>query len=97
MGHRFKQMKLHLGPAGDVLKVLQRPWDFIFLDADKRGLLDYYELLVPQRGQRVAQLSSGVAMADKRDLELVNEFRRLRALSKPGKESLKDLVEEGRR
>ena len=45
---RFEQMKLHLGPAGDVLKVLQRPWDFIFLDADKRGLLDYYELLVPQ-------------------------------------------------
>jgi predicted O-methyltransferase YrrM len=45
---RFKQMKLHLGPAGDVLKVLQRPWDFVFLDADKRGLLDYYELLVPQ-------------------------------------------------
>lgn len=52
---------------------------------------------ITRRGQRVAQLSSGVAMADKRDLELVNEFRRLRALSKPGKESLKDLVEEGRR
>ncbi|HCP40407.1 MAG TPA: methyltransferase [Cryomorphaceae bacterium] len=44
---RFEQMNLHLGRAGDVLKTLQRPWDFIFLDADKRGLLEYYELLIP--------------------------------------------------
>lgn len=48
MNPRFDQMNLHIGPAGAVLKALQRPWDFIFLDADKRGLMEYYELLVPQ-------------------------------------------------
>ncbi len=44
---KFNQMNLHIGPASKVLKAVQRPWDLIFLDADKAGLLDYYELLVP--------------------------------------------------
>lgn len=45
---RFEQMNLHIGPAAEVLRDLKRPWDLIFLDADKRGLMTYYELLVPQ-------------------------------------------------
>lgn len=52
---------------------------------------------ITRHGKRVAQLSSGVDVDDQGDLELVDEFRRIRSLSKPGKESLKDLIEEGRR
>jgi predicted O-methyltransferase YrrM len=40
-------MHLHLGPAETKLREVQKPWDFIFLDADKKGLLDYYETLIP--------------------------------------------------
>ena len=43
----FDQMHLHIGPAKDVLSTLHRPWDLIFLDADKKGLLTYYEQLIP--------------------------------------------------
>ncbi|MAZ97488.1 class I SAM-dependent methyltransferase [Schleiferiaceae bacterium] len=44
---KFAQMNLHIGPAEKKLKEVQRPWDFIFLDADKKGLLEYYETLIP--------------------------------------------------
>jgi len=52
---------------------------------------------ITRRGKRVAQLSSGVAQEKQSDSELLGEFRRVRSLSKPGQESLKDLIEEGRR
>lgn len=42
-----EQMNLHIGPAADILEELQRPWDLVFLDADKKGLLTYYEQLIP--------------------------------------------------
>ena len=44
---KFDQMHLHIGAASKVLESLKKPWDFIFLDADKAGLLTYYELLLP--------------------------------------------------
>ena len=44
---KFDQMHLHIGPAAQVLDTLQRPWDLIFLDADKAGLITYYEQLIP--------------------------------------------------
>ena len=44
---KSNQMHLHLGPAETKLREVQKPWDFIFLDADKKGLLDYYETLIP--------------------------------------------------
>ena len=42
------QMHLHVGPAAEVLESLHRPWDLIFLDADKINLIHYYEQLLPQ-------------------------------------------------
>jgi len=42
------QMYLHLGTAVEVLETLHRPWDLIFLDADKINLVNYYEQLLPQ-------------------------------------------------
>ena len=42
------QMNLHIGTAVEVLEILHRPWDLIFLDADKINLVNYYEQLLPQ-------------------------------------------------
>jgi predicted O-methyltransferase YrrM len=39
---------LHTGNALELLEEIDRPWDLIFLDADKTGYLGYYELLVPK-------------------------------------------------
>ncbi|MEY2964089.1 MAG: hypothetical protein RL754_1350 [Bacteroidota bacterium] len=44
---RNAQMTLHIGPAGEVLPTLERPWDLVFLDADKANLQTYYEILIP--------------------------------------------------
>lgn len=52
---------------------------------------------ITKRGRRVALLSSGVEGGAKTDADLVAVFRKIRARSKSGKESLKSLIEEGRR
>ena len=52
---------------------------------------------ITRRGRRVAQLSSGVSVGDKQAPGLVEEFRRIRMLSKAGGGSIKDLIEEGRK
>jgi len=45
---KVNQMHLHIGSAAEVLESLQRPWDLIFLDADKINLIHYYEQLLPK-------------------------------------------------
>jgi len=39
---------LHTGNALELLEKIDKPWDLIFLDADKTGYLAYYEKLVPK-------------------------------------------------
>lgn len=39
---------LHLGNAMSILPTLIEEWDIIFIDADKTGYIDYYELTLPQ-------------------------------------------------
>jgi predicted O-methyltransferase YrrM len=39
---------LHTGNALELLEEIDRPWDLIFLDADKTGYLAYYEAMVPK-------------------------------------------------
>lgn len=39
---------LHTGNALEVLANLDKPWDLIFIDADKTGYADYYRLLLPK-------------------------------------------------
>lgn len=55
---RGKDMQLHIGPAAEVLERLHKPWDLVFLDADKAGLQTYYEQLIPQ------MLSGGIMLID---------------------------------
>jgi predicted O-methyltransferase YrrM len=38
---------LHFGDARAVIPTLQQQWDLVFIDADKTGYIDYYELTLP--------------------------------------------------
>jgi caffeoyl-CoA O-methyltransferase len=39
---------LHTGNALELLETLNKPWDLVFIDADKTGYADYYKALVPK-------------------------------------------------
>ena len=41
------KIKLHVGDAKEILKKLSEPWDLVFIDADKPGYIEYYELTLP--------------------------------------------------
>lgn len=38
---------LHVGNAKDIIPGLNEKWDIVFIDADKTGYIDYYELILP--------------------------------------------------
>jgi caffeoyl-CoA O-methyltransferase len=40
------------GPALETIKSLDGPFDFVFIDADKGGYLDYYEATLPLLAER---------------------------------------------
>lgn len=42
------QIILHTGNAKEIIPALNEPWDLVFIDADKTGYIDYYELTLPQ-------------------------------------------------
>lgn len=39
---------LHVGNAREIIPTLQEEWDLVFIDADKTGYIDYYELVLPR-------------------------------------------------
>ena len=39
---------VHVGPALESVQRLEGPWDFVFIDADKEGYVDYYEAVLPK-------------------------------------------------
>ncbi len=41
------QLKLHVGNAKEIIPTLSETWDIAFIDADKTGYIDYYELILP--------------------------------------------------
>jgi caffeoyl-CoA O-methyltransferase len=58
------RIRLHVGPALETIRTLHGAFDFVFIDADKDGYVDYYEAVLPrlaERGLIVADntLSSG--------------------------------------
>ncbi len=42
------KIELHIGNAMALIPTLTEQWDLIFIDADKTGYIDYYELTLPQ-------------------------------------------------
>jgi predicted O-methyltransferase YrrM len=43
-----KKIILHNGEALELLNRINKPWDLVFLDADKTGYIAYYDALVPR-------------------------------------------------
>lgn len=42
------QIHLMVGPAATIIPQLPFTWDLVFIDADKTGYIEYYELVVPR-------------------------------------------------
>ena len=42
-----KKIYLHLGNALNIIPTLPYQWDLVFIDADKTGYIDYYEMVLP--------------------------------------------------
>src|SRR4030095_5905126 len=39
---------LHTGNALELLDIIDKPWDLVFIDADKTGYAEYYQALIPK-------------------------------------------------
>ena len=46
------KITLHVGPALETLETLDGEFDFVFIDADKEGYVDYYEAVLPRLAER---------------------------------------------
>jgi caffeoyl-CoA O-methyltransferase len=46
------KITLHVGPALETLEQLEGTFDFVFIDADKEGYVDYYEAVLPKLAPR---------------------------------------------
>ena len=72
------KITLHVGPALDTIGRLEGMFDFVFIDADKSGYVDYYEAVLPrlsERGLIVADntLASGEVIDGTPDVARFNE------------------------
>jgi len=47
-----RQITVHVGPAGESIAALPGNFDFVFMDADKTGYIDYYEAVLPRLTER---------------------------------------------
>jgi caffeoyl-CoA O-methyltransferase len=46
------RITLHIGPALETIAALEGDFDFVFIDADKEGYVDYYEAVLPRLAAR---------------------------------------------
>jgi caffeoyl-CoA O-methyltransferase len=46
------RITLHVGPALDTIARLEDDFDFVFIDANKDGYVDYYEAVLPRLSER---------------------------------------------
>ena len=43
-----ENIHLHIGPALEIIPRLDRVWDLVLIDADKREYIEYYDLILPR-------------------------------------------------
>jgi caffeoyl-CoA O-methyltransferase len=72
------KITLHVGPALETLERLEGTFDFVFIDANKEGYVDYYEAVLPrlaERGLIVADntLASGRVVDESPPIAAFNE------------------------
>jgi predicted O-methyltransferase YrrM len=53
-----QKIELHIGDAKEIIPTLHYTWDIVFIDADKTGYIEYYEMVVPQLAK------GGIIIAD---------------------------------
>jgi caffeoyl-CoA O-methyltransferase len=46
------RITIHMGPALDTIEKLEGEFDFVFIDAEKTGYVDYYEAVLPRLSER---------------------------------------------
>lgn len=59
------QIQQHLGNALDIIPMLDKTYDLVFIDADKENYLNYYELIVPKMRAGGIILSDNVLWSGK--------------------------------
>jgi caffeoyl-CoA O-methyltransferase len=74
------RITLHLGPALETIGRLEGTFDFVFIDADKPGYVDYYEAVLPRlsEGGFIAAdntLSSGRVLEDAPESEMARAIK----------------------
>lgn len=42
------QIKMHVGDAMEIIPALNKPWDLVFIDADKENYINYYNLVLDE-------------------------------------------------
>jgi caffeoyl-CoA O-methyltransferase len=72
------KITLHVGPALETINRLEGSFDFVFIDADKDGYVDYYETVLPRltgRGLIVADntLGAGRVLDERPPISRFNE------------------------
>ena len=56
--HDAHKIELHIGDAKEIIPTLHFAWDIVFIDADKTGYIEYYEMVVPHLAK------GGIIIAD---------------------------------
>ena len=91
------RITLHIGPALETIERLEGDFDFVFIDADKDGYIDYYEAVLPrlsERGLIVADntLAGGRVVSERPPIAEFNEHvaadprSRAGAAERPGRD-----------